>query len=257
MNAALRILAWTLAIVLVALPVVAVLNGWIAGDRWPMRTLAVAGEFRQVDEQAVREAVLPLVGDGFFAVDLGAVRTAVAALPWVERVEVRKRWPDRLEVTLHEHTPVARWGGDRMLSEEGRLFAAPEGAGAGLPLFEGPEDRAGELMSMHALARPLFLPLGLRVDVVRLSARGSWTLRLEDGTEIEAGRGDPQARLARFARMLPQLRLDATRRIVRADLRYTNGFAIVWEDVAPPAAPVTPATTPAGAAERFEQELNA
>ena len=46
MNALLRIAAWTLAIVLVALPVVAVLNGWIAGERWPMRRLAVTGEFR-------------------------------------------------------------------------------------------------------------------------------------------------------------------------------------------------------------------
>ena len=56
MNALLRILAWTLAIALVALPVVAVLNGWIAGERWPMRSLAVTGEFRQVDETAVRQA---------------------------------------------------------------------------------------------------------------------------------------------------------------------------------------------------------
>ena len=230
MNAVLRILAWTLAIALVAAPVVAVLQGWIAGDRWPMRTLAVQGEFRQVDEQAVRAAVMPLVGSGFFAVDLDDVRRAVAALPWVERVEVRKRWPDRLEVTLHEHTPVARWGEGRMLSEDGALFAAPPGAGAGLPLFEGPEARAGELMAVHGIARPLFLPLGLRVDTVRLSARGSWSLVLDDGTRIEAGRGDPQARLARFARMLPQLRVDPARRIDRADLRYTNGFAIVWNE---------------------------
>lgn len=237
MNALARILAWTLAIVLVALPVVAVLQGWIAGDRWPMRRLAVTGEFRQVDEAAVREAVLPLVGDGFFAVDLDAVRGAVAALPWVERVEVRKRWPDRLEVTLHEHRPVARWEGGRMLSDDGALFAAPPGAGVGLPLFDGPEPRAGELMSAYGIARPLFLPLGLHVDTVRLSARGSWSLRLDDGTEIEAGRGDPQARLARFARMLPQLRNDPARRIVRADLRYTNGFAIVWKEVAPPVPP--------------------
>ena len=94
--------------------------------------------------------------------------------------------------------------------------------------------RAGELMAVHGVARPLFLPLGLRVDTVRLSARGSWTLVLDDGTQIEAGRGDPQPRLARFARMLPQLRADPARRIERADLRYTNGFAIVWMDVATP-----------------------
>ena len=232
MSALMRIAAWTLAIGLVALPLVAVLNGWIAGDRWPMRQLAVTGAFEQVDEAAVREAVLPHVQRGFFAVDLDDVRADVASLPWVEQVEVRKRWPDRIEVRLSEHTPVARWTDGRMLSEEGRLFAAPPGAGAGLPLFDGPEDRAGELMSFHSLARPLFLPMGLRVEQVRLSARGSWQLVLDDGTQIEAGRGEPQARLARFARMLPQLRQDPARRVARADLRYTNGFAIVWEDVA-------------------------
>ena len=145
-----------------------------------------------------------------------------------------------------------------MLSEDGALFAAPAGAGAGLPRFEGPEARASELMAMHSLARPLFLPLGLRVDVVRLSARGSWSLRLDDGTEIEAGRGDTQARLGRFARLLPQLRNDPSRRLVRADLRYTNGFAIVWEDApAAPPASAPAATPPDGAAERFPQELNA
>lgn len=244
MNALLRILAWTFAIVLVALPVVAVLNGWIAGERWPMRSLAVTGEFRQVDEAAVREAVLPTVQQGFFAVDLDQVRDAVATLPWVERVEVRKRWPDRLEVSLTEHTPVARWSDGRMLSEDGKLFAAPAGAGAGLPLFEGPEARASELMSFHSLARPLFLPLGLRVDTVALSARGSWSLLLDDGTRIEAGRGDPQSRLARFARMLPKIRAADPRLLVRADLRYTNGFTLVWQD-----APAPPDLPPASAAQ--------
>jgi cell division protein FtsQ len=111
-------------------------------------------------------------------------------------------------------------------------------------------------MSFHSLARPMFLPLGLRVETVRLSARGSWSLRLDDGTEIEAGRGDPQARLARFARMLPQLRNDPARRLVRADLRYTNGFAIVWEETAPPP-PATEPAAPAAAVGSTLQEVNA
>ena len=37
MNALVRLAAWILAIGLVALPVIAVFNGWIAADRWPMR----------------------------------------------------------------------------------------------------------------------------------------------------------------------------------------------------------------------------
>jgi cell division protein FtsQ len=227
-NALLRILAWTLAIALVALPVVAVLNGWIAGSRWPMRHLVVTGEFRQVSDTRVRSAVMPLVQDGFFAVDLGDVRATLSKLPWVQRVEVRKRWPDRLEVSLVEYRPLARWGSNRMLSENGELFPAPKGLGSELPLFEGPESRASELMAFHSLARPLFLGSGLRVAIVRLSARGSWNLTLSDGCEIEVGRGDPQLRLARFARLMPRIDAADPRELQRADLRYTNGFALTW-----------------------------
>ena len=240
MNALLRIAAWILAVTLVVLPVAAVLNGWIAGSRWPMRHLLVTGEFHQVSDARVRSAVLPLVQDGFFAVDLDQVRRVLAELPWVQRVEVRKRWPDRLEVSLVEYKPLARWGEKQMLSENGELFPAPMGVVSRLPLFEGPESRTAEIMAFHTQAKPLFLGSGLQVSTVRLSARGSWNLTLSDGTEIEVGRGDPQLRLARFARLLPRLESADPRQLQRVDLRYTNGFALTWR--APAASPPVNAT---------------
>ena len=228
MNALLRILAWTLAIALVVAPVFAVLNGWIGGSRWPMRHLVVTGEFRQVSDLKVRSVVLPSVQRGFFAVDLPRLRAELGALPWVKSVEVRKRWPDRLEVSIVEYRPLARWGQDRMLSENGELFPAPPGLGRRLPLFVGPDTRAQDMIAFHAQARPLFLGSGLQVSEVRLSARGSWSLLLSDGTDVEVGRSDEQRRLQRFSLMLPRLTNGETRRLARADLRYTNGFALVW-----------------------------
>jgi cell division protein FtsQ len=228
MNALLRILAWTLAVGLVVAPVFAVLNGWMGAERWPMRRLAVSGEFRQVSDARVRREVLPYVQRGFFAVDLEALRARLGSLPWVKSVEVRKRWPDRLEVRIVEYRPLARWGAQRMLSENGELFPAPKGAGARLPLFEGPDARAAEMIAFHAHARPLFLGSGLQVSAVQLSARGSWSLRLSDGTEVQVGRSDSQRRLERFSRLLPRLVADEPRKLERADLRYTNGFALVW-----------------------------
>ncbi len=233
MNALLRIVAWVFAVSLVLLPVFAVLNGWIGGSRWPMRHLVVTGEFRQVSDGRVRNVVLPYVQRGFFAVDLPAIRASLAALPWVQKVEVRKRWPDRLEVALVEFRPMARWGEARMLSERGDIFPAPPGAHERLPLFEGPDNRASELMAFHSQARPMFLAVGLQVRRVRLTPRGSWNLLLSDDTEVEVGRGEPELRLARFARLMPRLE-DGNGRIARADLRYTNGFALVWR--APPVA---------------------
>jgi cell division protein FtsQ len=236
-NALLRIAAWVLAVSLVLMPVAAVLNGWIAGSRWPMRHLAVTGEFHQVSEARVRAAVLPYVQNGFFAVDLDQARASLAKIAWVQKVDVRKRWPDRLEVSLVEYKPLARWGASRMLSENGELFPAPMGLTARLPLFEGPDARAAELMAFHSQVKPLFLGSGLQVTTIRLTPRSSWNLTLSDGTEIEVGRGDPQQRLARFARMLPRLEKQDPRQLQRADLRYTNGFALTWRAPAPASPP--------------------
>jgi cell division protein FtsQ len=233
-NALLRIVAWVVAVALVAAPVVAVLNGWIGGERWPMRKLVLTAEFRQVGEAQVRAAVAPHVRDGFFAVDLEQLRADLAKLPWVRRVEVRKRWPDRLDVMIAEYRPLARWDGDRMLSENGELFAAPKDVDPELPLFAGPVARRAELMAFYGEARPLFLAEGLQVAELELSARGSWSLLLSDGTRVDVGRGDPQRRLQRFARLLSRLRANDTRRLVRADLRYTNGFALTWQGLSVP-----------------------
>ncbi len=232
MKALFRLTAWTLAIALVALPVAAVLNGWIGGERWPMRSLRVSGEFNLVSDQQVRETVSPYVRRGYFAVDLEQVRQKITDLPWVKRADVRKRWPDRLEVVVSEYKPLARWGDKNLLSENGEIFAIPKNTSYKLPLFIGPDANATEVMSFYSYAKPLFLGMGLQVTTIEMSARGSWHLVLSDGLEIEVGRGEPQQRLARFARLMPQiLRNNETRQLARADLRYTNGFALSWKSV--------------------------
>ena len=233
------------AIALVALPVVAVLNGWIAGDRWPLRRLEVTGPFQRVSAEQVRAAVLPRIENGFFAIRMDPIRDAVAALPWVERVEVRKRWPDQLVISLTEHRPFARWGHDKLLSEHGRLFAAPGSPDLqGLPELDGPPERVADVIALYNQAQQLFVGSGQRVQGVSVSDRGSWTLRLRDGTEVIVGRSDPQARLGRFAHLLPQLAAArAGQALQRADLRYTNGFSLTWSAASAPGVPALPERT--------------
>ena len=244
---ALRPFAWLLAVALVATPIVAVVNGWVGVERWPLRTLRVEGQLQRVDEAGLRAAVLPYARRGFFAVDLDGVRTAVARLPWVEHAEVRKHWPDVIEVRVREHVPFARWGDAQLLSERGVVFpATPLRLPPGLPLLHGPDGREAEVAALYTRASELLQATGQRLGEVRMDARGSWSMQLGDGTDMVLGRGDPLPRLQRFAPMLP--RLSAQRpgaRIARADLRYTNGFALTW--AARPPAQQLPAPVPVAA----------
>ena len=228
MNVLLRLLAWLFAIAIVALPVVAVLNGWIGAERWPLAKLRVHGEFKRVPGEDLQKAMLPYARAGFFAVDLQQAQHAVEQLPWVESAQVRKQWPDVLEVSIVEHRPFARWGKDRLLSEQGRLFAVPQALeDAPLPELDGPDSQTAEVVELYNDSRALFAPVGVDVRRLAMDARGSWSLALDNGTEVIVGRDDARSRLARFARVLPQL-ARAPAPIVRADLRYTNGFTLNW-----------------------------
>ncbi|MBN8791340.1 MAG: cell division protein FtsQ/DivIB [Stenotrophomonas nitritireducens] len=238
MSAVLRILAWLLAIALVALPVVAVLNGWVGAERWPLAKLRVHGEFKRVPGEELQKALLPYARAGYFAVKLQEAQHAVEQLPWVESAQVRKQWPDVLEVSIVEHKPFARWGKDRLLSEQGRLFATPHGLeNAPLPELDGPDSKTAEVVELYNDSRALFAPAGVDVRALAMDARGSWSLALDNGTEVIVGRDDARSRLGRFVRVLPQLTRTQVP-IVRADLRYTNGFTLSW-GTPPPAAKQT------------------
>jgi cell division protein FtsQ len=116
-----------------------------------------------------------------------------------------------------------------VLSEHGRLFplrGAP--MPAGLPLFDGPDSRVADVVALYNKSRTLFAPGGLAVRSVALDRRGSWSLVLSNSTEVIVGSQEPQTRLTRFARLLPQLLSQKQQPLARADLRYTNGFALSW-----------------------------
>lgn len=270
MNPALRrtlkVTSWMLALALVALPVVAVVNGWIGSDRWPLRTLRVNDGLERVDQARLRDTVLPYARHGFFAVRLGDARQAVEKLPWVEHVEVRKRWPDVLEIRIVEHRPFARWGDDRLLSEQGRLFpVAGIDLPAGLPLLHGPDARVDDVVALYNESRALFAATGFDVRSVVLDPRGSWSLRLANDTDVVVGSQEARLRLRRFSRMLPQLLARNPLPLQRADLRYTNGFALTWgekQDAANPdgdrAASIAPLprSTPRAVAQRTPRTTN-
>src|SRR5690606_35358498 len=210
-------------------PVVAVLNGWIGAERWPLRTLRVTDGLERVDTARLRETLLPYAASGFFAVKLDQARAAIARLPWVEHAEVRKRWPDVLGVRIVGHRPFARWGDDRLLSEQGRLFpVAGIEVPAGLPQLSAADARVPDVVALYNESREMFAPGGYSVERLALDSRDSWSLTLDNGVEVVVGSQEARLRLKRFARVLPQLLSRNPQPLQRADLRYTNGFALEW-----------------------------
>lgn len=234
-SALLRMLAWSVALVLLALPVVGVLSGKFASERWPLRKLDLTAPVRQVPAQRIQEVVDAHTREGFFALSLPELRSALAELPWVSHVEVRKRWPDTVVVRIDEHQPYAVWQDRALVSHEGVLFEVPQVPEmAELPRLFGPDERIVEVVNFHARSVRTFERSALHPRITQLSPRGSWTVQLDNGTTVLLGRDRADERLARFAATAPTLLQGHPQQLLsRADLRYPNGYALTWTDVPP------------------------
>ena len=247
-----RLLAWSFALLLLALPVIGVLNGSFASDRWPLRQLELQAELKRISAEQIQRVVSQHSQHGFFALSLTELRQALAGLPWVETVEVRKRWPDTVFVRVLEYQPYAIWADRALVSRSGHLFEVPgiEALG-GLPRLSGPDTHVADVVNFHARAVRLLHNARLVIVETRLSPRGSWSLRLDGGAKVVLGREQHHERLARFAAtIVPLLHANQNKPLRHADLRYPNGYALTWgepgasaENTSAPAEPPSAATT--------------
>jgi len=195
---------------------------------FPLRELTVRGDLAHTSRAQLEAATRGRAAGNFFAVDLGLLREGLEQLAWVRRADVRRVWPDRIEVTLEEHVALARWGDAGLVNTFGERFSGR--SEAALPVFAGPARTEGEVTRRYQRYAELMLPLGASLERVILTPRYAWQLRLSSGLHIELGRdlaNDPaEARLARFVSAYPRTLARIALRHEYVDLRYPNGFAL-------------------------------
>lgn len=222
-------LALTLTLLAAAGLVAAAIAFVVREPAFAFHEVVVTGPLNRVNSAQFEAAVRDDLTGTFFTMDLEQARNALARVPWVRSVALRRQWPDRLEVTIDEYQPLARLDAERFVSDRGEVFAAA--SQDVLPRFEGPASRAPEMVAHYRTFTDALRPLDLSIAELRLSARGGWRLRTEGAAgplTLELGRDDPDGRLARFvavhARTLGALARAGTR-VDAVDLRYRNGFA--------------------------------
>lgn len=213
-------LAWAAVIALQRLPF------------YPLREVQVMGELSQVQKSQIESAARGVVKGNFFTVNIDAARHTFEKLPWVRRAEVRRQWPDRIELRIEEHVPVARWRGvddePRLVNSHGEVFAGS--VDLPLPLFSGPEGSSAEILARYKEFEGALAKINLHPRVVALSAREAWQVRLDNGLLLELGRDQAKLplaeRVARFTEHYPNAIKRSQVQIVAVDMRYPNGFTL-------------------------------
>jgi cell division protein FtsQ len=223
-----RLLRWMFALSLAAV----MIWGGHQMLRWepeslPIRVVNVDGELKRLSPESLQNTVIAHLHGGIITQDLDELREAVEAMAWVRSASLRRVWPDRLELTVVEHEPFARWGGDGLVSPEGVVFRPPAAEHPkGLALLAGADARAPELVGRFREWNPRFKEQGLRIESLSLDARGAWTLATDAGFDLALGKLQVGARVDRFLSAWPSMSLVG--RPAMVDMRYSNGLAVTW-----------------------------
>jgi len=224
-------------VLLVAMLASTVLLGkqWLSDPwRFPLNVVEAKGDFRYLDKQQLQAAVAPHATGGFFTVDVAAIRDAAEQLPWVYKASVKRIWPETLRLQIEEQQPVARWGTDGFLNQQGETFT-PEKTDISmiLPGLAGPDGQQLKVLQNFQAVSKTLAPLGISITRMELDNRRAWHLQLDNAVLLELGRADGRQRLQRFVRAWPDVFAGRLDDLQRVDLRYSNGFSVYREQTVP------------------------
>jgi cell division protein FtsQ len=191
---------------------------------FPIREMELSGHIAHTTHNQVQQIVARELNGNFFTLDLEQARAAFEKLPWVRTANVRRQWPDRLQVELEEQVAVARWRDTALVNSYAEVFQAA--SNETLPVFIGPDGTAPELCRQYQSFNRALAVLGKAPKEIVLSDRGAWRVTLDDGEILELGREQMNERLQRFVAAYPRTLAQLPAMRLRIDLRYPNGFTV-------------------------------
>lgn len=188
--------------------------------------VAVAGR-----ERTTRQAILAALGvrrgTPILAVDLGAAKTRLEALTWVDKAEIERQLPDTIFVRLVERVPLAFWQRDHklvLIDRDGKIVPTNR-----LDTFGSLIVLVGDDAPRHAVAlldmlatEPALYPHV--AAAVRVGDR-RWNLRLDSGIDVALPEEDPASAWHRLAALDRKDQL-LERQIVAVDLRLPDRLVV-------------------------------
>jgi cell division protein FtsQ len=199
--------------------------------RFAVRKIEIAGAVH-TPRAAIDAVTQRYAGLNLFQIDIARVQRDLGTLPWIARIDIEKKLPDTLRITIAERVPLAlvqSGSALRYVDQQGVTFAelSPSVGDDDLPLIT---DAAGpELARTIALIRDLRArdPLAFaRISEVRpVAPEGFALFDRQLGASLYANRADLSQKLRHLDAILAaeQLRPGS---IEYADLRFDDRIVI-------------------------------
>jgi cell division protein FtsQ len=193
-------------------------------------TVSLSGQ-RQVSRDQIFRAAGVTDHSSLLFLDVSEARARLEAMPWISEAQVRKLYPDRLQITITEREPFALWqreGKVSVIAADGTVLSASvEPRLATLPFVVG-NGAAAKARSFLAVLDQ-FPAIRDQVRASILVAERRWNLRFKNGIDVRLPDANIEQALATLSRLDREKSL-MTRDIVTVDLRLPDRVTVRLSD---------------------------
>ena len=149
---------------------------------------------------------------------------------WIYAFQSKKRWPNRYDIKVKEHQPVAKWGEKNYLTHSGILInPSINDSYVHLVVLKGKESEKFLLLDISRQIQNQLNRYNETIKEVNLSSGGVLLISTEKGTELVFNKKDFREQLERLEDFISfELFSGKLNNIRNMDFRYKKGIAVLF-----------------------------
>lgn len=195
----------------------------------PITKVTVRGNLQYTNNEQIKAITQPFLQQRLSAVDVTSLQQQLKRLPWIKNVNIRKIWPNTLELQFSEKQPLAVWNGHWIVDIEGNSFFPDEIPNLQLVELNSQFNQEKLVLKQYLTFANNLQIANIPIKQVNITKNGETTIVVGDNTRVLLGGGDVIAKLDNFIRLKRTVIDKSDKMAVKIDLRYSNGAAIKWK----------------------------
>ena len=178
--------------------------------------------------ELIREKFLNLLSDE--ELDFSLLTNELYKNTWVYAFQSKKRWPNRYDINIREHQPIAKWGEKNYLTHSGMLInPTSNNSSVHLVVLKGKESEKFLLLDISRQIQNQLNRYNNTVKEVNLSSAGVLLISTEKGAELVFTKRDFREQLERLEDFISfELFSGKLNNIRNMDFRYKNGISVLF-----------------------------
>ena len=190
---------------------------------YPIDEVEITSTSSNYDNEKINDIVVSIQGQDLLSLDLSDIKRSIRSDDWIRDVEIKKSFPDTLEIIIIPQQPFAIYN-SKIMMIDGTVIKASS-LPLDLPIIVDHTNDSASSMNTMILSDKLLQKI--KLDIKKVEIHNSLIKVFTSSNILISDRVNYEVNLNRLVISFQDLKKLFKREIKSIDMRYSNGFAII------------------------------